>query len=56
MKIRKLIGLSLLITALFVILGMCLRNLILWSVIDILVIIVCSSSGVFLIYRKNPIE
>jgi len=56
MKIRKLIGWSLLIAALCVIIGVRLENPILWSVIDILVIIVCSSSGLILIYRKKPIE
>ena len=56
MRIRKLIGWLLLVTALFVILGMCLGNPIYWFVIDILVIIVCSGSGFILIYRKKQIE
>jgi hypothetical protein len=56
MKIRKLIGWLLLVTALLIIIGMCLGNLTYWFVIDILVIIVCAGSGFILIYRKKQIE
>jgi hypothetical protein len=51
-KHQQIIAWLLIATASLVILGVLLQIHILWSVIDIIVVLVCSGSG-FLLLRKN---
>jgi hypothetical protein len=56
MKIRTLLGWLLLATACIVISGICIGNLMYWSVIDVLVIVVCATCGLILLYRKKQMD
>jgi L-asparagine transporter-like permease len=56
MKNQRLIGWLLLILAFLVLLGMLLKIDIYWFVVDIIVIIVCLTCGIMLLYKKKHAE
>ena len=56
MKNQRLIGWLLLVLAFLVLLGMLLNINIYWFVVDIVVILVCLSSGIILLYKKKQTE
>ncbi len=53
MKNKKLIGASLILTALLVVSGIIVKSEIYWSVIDIAVILVCTGAGLFLLKNNK---
>jgi len=53
MKNRKLIGWLLIIAVLFMIAGIILNNHIFWSFVDIIVVITCLGSGLYILLRKE---
>ena len=51
---KSFLGWALIFLSLLVIFSMILNNHVLWLVVDILVILVCGASGLFLLTDKKP--
>ena len=49
MKTNKIIGSILIVLAILVVIGLVLKNLNFWYVVDTLMIVVCATSGVILL-------
>lgn len=55
MKHQRTIGIALLLLGFLVVLGMMISIPIIWMVIDIAVIVICSGNGLYLLLRKTQI-